>query len=184
MNKYKLNIGSNERKEKPFRINKKFVKKKLNTKMSFNFSGTAKFEVDLPPLRKNKKRNKNNKIGGRNRSIGNKKRIMSPLIINRTRLQTDEDDPVTKYDEHKFLMYSVFRQGILDKVLKPLVKDIAKEAMESTKSKPRIKKKKVKSIINGRKIDPDVMKNFKYNPNNSKIIKLKELINRDYDLQK
>jgi len=102
-----------------------------------------------------------------------KKRLMSPLVINRTKLNLEDPDSATRYDEEKFLIYSVFRQKIQDKVLRKLTQEIAGEIMKNYKERPRTRKRKNRSIINGRKIDSEIMKNFKYNPHNKRLIKLK-----------
>lgn len=136
--------------------------------------------VNLPPLRKHRKVRRLRKNRGQSNG---KKRLMSPLVLNRTQLKLDHTDLSTKYDEEKYLIYSVFRQKIQDEVLRPLVKEIVKESIENYKPRESSKKKSG-AVINGRKIDPEVLSNFKYHPHNKNMMKLKVFINKDYDKQK
>jgi hypothetical protein len=120
-----------------------------------------------------------------NRSVSPKKRILSPLVINRTELRSiAPDDSALKYDEEKFLIYSVFRQKILDSTLKSLAKEMIKETVQEFKANPNIGRKKLKSMVSGQKVNQELDSKLKYNSNNLKIMKLRYLVNKDYDVHK
>ena len=161
----------------------KFIKEN-NTKLSFLIKSKHRIEVDLPSL--GKRLRKTRKFGkNRIRTFGNnKKRLMSPPVVNKNKLKMESPENIMNCKEEDFLIYSIFRQNIQEGVLKTLVSDVAQGVLKENNIKPKIRRGKNKSALKGSKIDPKVFSNLKYNPNNLKLMKLKELVNKDYDLQK
>lgn len=150
--------------------------------MSFQINNNENLEVELPALRNDHVENEKKSI--RNKSMLRSKRIMSPLVLNRTELRLKEpDDSALKYDEEKYLIYSVFRQKILDNTMRSLTKEMIEQTVREFKANPNIARKKLKSIVSGR-VDPVFESKLKYNPANLKLLKLRHLVNKDYDNQK
>lgn len=166
------------------RVPKKLrIHKRKNTKLSFLIKSKHRIEVDLPSL--GKKLRKTRKLAkNRVKAFGNKKRLMSPPVYNKNRIQMESQETEMECDQEKYLINSIFRKNIQEGVLKGLVSDVIQDTIKEIAAKPKIRKGRNKSSLKGRKIDPKIFSNLKYNPNNLKLMKLKELVNKDYDLQK
>lgn len=142
-----------------------------------------RIEVDLPSLgrkfRKGKKLNRS-KI----RQYPNKMRVMSPPVMNKNRLSLDKQDPCVKYDEEKSLLNLISRKFVQENVIKDLISEVVTDSVKDMIQKAKMRRKKNRSLANSRKGDSSVVLTIKQNSSNVKKIKLKELLRKDYDLQK
>ncbi|CAI2384412.1 unnamed protein product [Moneuplotes crassus] len=169
-----------KKREKPLKITKKIrIHKKKNTKMSFMINTKHRIEVDLPCLsgkfRKGKKL-----IRSKIRPFPNKMRLMSPPVMNKNRLNLENQDTEAKYDKEKALLNLVFRKFVQENVIKDLISEVVTDSVRNVIQNAKMKRRRNRSLANTRKGDPNAVLTIKQNSNNVKKVKIKELLGKDF----
>lgn len=150
-------------------------------KLSFpvnELAGTV--DVQLPPIEAHKPNVR--KHHKRNESLLPKRRILSPLSNKTMDSTLARPDSAMRYDSEKFLLYSVFRQSILDEVLRELTRDVVKQTITGLNKKPNQLRRKNKSIVSGAKINKFTRNSFKYDPSKNHEFGATQKLGKDFEI--